>query len=210
MAAPTVLPGPALAMIEIGDLPIGFAALDALAKEAPVVVVGAGTVQHGHWLVAFAGDVHAVELSYARALACAAGMVLDGVLLADAEPRILPALSHGTVRPPAQQRSEVAEGDALGVVQTSSSPTLLRCVDAALKGATVGLIELRAAEGLAGRALALLWGHQPDIEAAIEHATAAFARGRPEGCSAVVIPNADRELTRAIGSGSRFFEGFRG
>ena len=202
--------GPALAMIELSDLPIGYAALDALVKEAPVTVIGAGTVQQGHWLVAFAGEVHPVELSFARALECAGATLLDAVLLADAEPRILPALSVGMVRPPSAQRGEIADGDALGVVQTSSSPTLLRSVDAALKGANVGLVELRTAEGLGGRALALLWGRQHDVEAAIELAAAAFARGRPEGCSTMVIPNADREVEHALRGGSRFFKEFRG
>ncbi len=199
--------GPALAMVEISDLPVGFAALDALVKEAPVVVIGAGTVQHGHWLVAFAGAVHAVELSFARALRCAGPMVLDAVLLADAEPRILPSLSLGTRREPTWCSGS---GDALGVVQTSSSPTLLRSIDAALKGATVELVELRAAEGLGGRAIALIWGHQHDVEAAVDLATGAFARGRPEGCSTVVIPNADREIGRALLGGSRYFKEFRG
>ena len=202
--------GPAVAMIEIADLSVGFAALDALAKEAQVVIVGAGTVQQGHWLVAFAGEVHPVELSFARALDRAGNMVLDAVLLPDAEPRILPALSLGTLRPPSTHKREIAEGNALGVVQTSTSPTILRSVDAALKGAEVELVELRAAEGLAGRALALFWGHQHYVEAAIELATAAFARGRPEGCSAVVIPNADPEVERALRSGSRYFKEFRG
>ncbi len=195
--------GPALAMVEIGDLPIGFAVLDALVKEASVTVIAAGTVQQGHWLVAFSGEVHPVELSFARALERAGPTLLDAVLLADAEPRILPSLANGTLR-------SRAPGDALGVVQTSSSPTLLRSVDAALKGARVELVELRVAEGLAGRALALLWGLQPDVEAAIELATRAFAAGRPEGCSTVVIPNADREVGRALRGGSRFFKDFRG
>jgi hypothetical protein len=149
--------------------------------------------------------VHAVELSFARALERAGPAVLDAVLLADAEPRILPSLSLGARRDPVS-----GSGDALGVVQTSSSPTLLRSVDAALKGATVELVELRTAEGLGGRALALLWGHQHDVDAAMEHATAAFLRGRPEGCSTTVIPNADREIARVLGAGSRFFKEFRG
>ena len=202
--------GPALAMIEISDLPAGFAALDALMKEAQVTLISAGTVQHGHWLVVFAGEVHPVELSFARALQSAGSTVLDAVLLADAEPRILPSLTLGTLRPPSLQRSEIAAGDALGVTQTSSSPTLLRSIDAALKGANVELVELRAAEGLGGRALALLWGHQHDVEAAIELATGAFARGRPEGCSTVLIPNADPEIERSLRGGSRFFKEFRG
>src|SRR5262249_42869483 len=163
-----------LAMLEIGDLPAGFAALDALAKEAPVVVVAAGTLQHGHYLVAFAGEVEAVERSFLSARGRAADTLVDAVLLPHAEPRILPALRDGTIRFP-------LPGDALGVVQTASSPPLLRAVDAALKGAEVDLVELRAAEGLGGRALATLWGSQHDVEAAVELATAAFARGRPAG-----------------------------
>jgi len=204
------LAGPALAMIEINDLAVGYASLDALLKEAPVKVIGAGTVQHGHWLVAFVGEVHPVELSFARAIHSAGTTVLDAVLLADAEPRILPALTTGTIRPPTAQPGKIAEGDALGVVQTSSSPTLLRSVDVALKGATVGLVELRIAEGLWGRAIALYWGFQADVEAAIELSREAFTKGRPEGCSAVVVPNADDEMTRTLESGSRFFKEFRG
>ncbi len=125
------------------------------------------------------------------------------MLLPYAEPRLVPALRDGTVCFP-------APGDTLGVVQTSSSPTLLRAVDAALKGATVELVELRLAEGLGGRALATLWGNQSDVEAAVELATAAFSRGLRAGCTTSVIANADPEVGRALRSGSRFFKEFRG
>jgi microcompartment protein CcmL/EutN len=197
------LPGPALALIEIGDLPAGFVALDALAKEAPVVVVAAGTLQHGNYLLAFAGEVEPVELSFARATALARQAIVDAVLLPHAEPRLLPALREGRVCFP-------APGDALGVVQTASAPTLLRALDAALKGARVELCELRVAEGLRGRGLGTLWGSQHDVEAAIELATAAFGRGRPEGCSTAVVANADPEVGRALSSGTRFFKEVRG
>src|SRR5262249_8113110 len=100
-----------------------------------------------------------------------------------------------------------------GVVQAGTSPILLRAVDAALKGALVELVELRVAEGLGGRALATLWGSQHDVEAAVEHATAAFARGRPvtlAGCTVAGIATADREVARALRHGTRFFKEFRG
>ena len=202
MAAPSST-GPALALLEIGDLPAGFGALDALAKEATVSVIAAGTVQHGHFLVAFAGEVLAVELSFGAGARRAGGALVDSVLLAHAEARILPALRDGTVHFP-------APGDALGVVQTSSSPTLIRAVDAALKGALVELVELRLAEGLAGRGLATLWGSQHDVEAALAFASDAFARGRGEGCTTALIANADREVGRALRSGTRFFKEHRG
>lgn len=194
---------PALAMIELDDVPSGLVALDALAKEAPVEVIAAGTIQCGHWLIAFAGEVHAVELAFARAERRAEGAIIDSVLLPYAEARLLPALRDGTVHFP-------APGDALGVLQTGTSPTLLRALDAALKGAEVELVELRIAEGLGGRALATIWGHQHDVEAAVEQATAAFARGRAQGCTTAVIANADGEVGRALRNGSRFFKEFRG
>jgi microcompartment protein CcmL/EutN len=199
----TEVTGPALAMLEIGDVPSGFVALDALAKEAEVTVIAAGTVQCGRWLVAFAGEVEAVERSFARATSRVEAAILDSVLLPHAEPQILPALRDGTVRFP-------RAGDALGIVQTGSSPTLLCAVDAALKGALVELVELRVAEGLGGRGLASLWGKQHDVEAAIELARRAFERARREACSAAVIANADPEVLRALGSGTRFFKEFRG
>jgi microcompartment protein CcmL/EutN len=195
--------GPALAMLEISDVPLGFAALDALAKEALVDVIAAGTVQHGHFLVAFSGEVEPVELSFEKASLVAAHAVVDAVLLAHAEPRILPALREGIVHFP-------CPGDALGVLQTGASPTLLRAVDAALKGALVELVELRVAEGLGGRGLATLWGSQHDVEAALSLATEAFGRGRREGCTTALIANADREVGRALGRGTRFFKEFRG
>jgi microcompartment protein CcmL/EutN len=190
-------------MLEVGDIPAGFAALDALVKEAPVSVILAGTIHCGRWLVAFAGDVEPVERSFARAADRAAEALVDAVLLPYAEPRILPALCDGAVRMP-------QEGDTLGVVQTGASPTLLRAIDAALKGAVVHLIELRAAEGLGGRGLATLWGRQPDVEAAIELARRAFGRGRPDGCTTAIIPNADPEVGRAVAAGTRFFKEYRG
>jgi microcompartment protein CcmL/EutN len=195
--------GPALAMIEIGDVASGLVALDALVKEAPVRVVAAGTIQSGHYLIAFAGEVYAVELAFERGSERAGEAIVDSVLLPHAERRILPALLDGAARLP-------APGDALGVVQTGSSPTLLRALDAGLKGAEVELVELRVAEGLAGRGVATVWGTQSDVEAAIELAKEAFSRGRREGCATAVIANADGEVGRALRSGSRFFKEFRG
>ena len=191
--------GPALAMVELCDLPSGLVALDALAKEAPVVVVGAGTIHHGHFLIVFAGSVAEVEMSYARAIERAEAAIVDRVLLPDAEPRLLPALSRGERRPP-------LVGDALGMLEARSSPTLVGAVDAALKGTDVELVELRLAEGLGGKALASLWGYQHDVDAAVELAAKRLERGRFEGSSTTVIANAHPEVTRVLGGGTRFFK----
>jgi microcompartment protein CcmL/EutN len=205
--------GPALALLEVGDLPAGFGALDAVAKAATVTVIAAGTLQHGHYLVALAGEVEAVGLSFGAGSRRAGGALVDAVLLPHAEPRILPALRDGAARFPGdggEHPHTPGPGDALGVVQTASSPTLIRALDAALKGALVELVELRLGEGLAGRGLATLWGSQHDVEAALELAAEAFGRGRPAGCSTALVANADPEVGRALRSGTRFFKEHRG
>ena len=92
--------GPALALLELCDVPRGLRALDALVKEAAVSLLSRGTVQCGRYLIAFAGSVEAVERSYARAVAVAEGAVGDQVLLPDAEPRIVPAFRDAVVRWP--------------------------------------------------------------------------------------------------------------
>src|ERR1700688_4497109 len=92
--------GPALAMLELADVPRGLCALDALVKEAPVEVLAAGTVQCGHYLIAFRGEVEPTERSFARASAIADGVTIDSVLLPDAEGRIVPAFRDGVVRAP--------------------------------------------------------------------------------------------------------------
>jgi len=211
MPSPNAALGPAVAMLQIVDVPRGLRALDALAKEAPVDVLAAGTVQCGHYLIAFRGQVDATERSFARARAIADGVTLDSVLLPDAEARIVPAFRDGVVRAPSR-----AGGDALGVVSSVACPILLGAIDAALKGARVDLVELRVADGLGGKALATLWGDLADVEAAIELACAVITRKVEAGAAALagatysVIPNADDEVERAVATGTRFFREWRG
>jgi microcompartment protein CcmL/EutN len=191
-------------MLQLTDIPAGLMALDALVKEAEVQVLATGTVQCGHYLIAFGGDVESTTRSFDRAMSVSGGMVADSVLLPDAEGRIVPAFLHGVVRPP-------SAGDALGVVQTSTCPLLLAAIDAALKGAEVDLVELRLADGLGGKALATLWGLVHDVEAAMDLVgRVASRRPYPSGVTTSVIPNAGAEVERAVASGTRFFREHRG
>lgn len=195
--------GPALAMLDIADVPLGISALDALVKEADVEVYSAGTVQAGRYLILFGGEVAPVEESFGRALARAGSSVTDVVLLPYAEPRIAPAILE------AQQRWQ-SPGDTLGVLQTATSPIMLRVVDAALKGAEVDLVQLRIADGLGGRAIATLWGESYDVEAAIELAEGVVQRDHSEGWSAQAIRNVDPTVAERVAEGTHFFGGWRG
>lgn len=201
--------GPALAMLDIDDIPRGFVALDLLVKEAEVSVYSAGTVQAGRYLILFGGPVAAVEMSFDRALSVVGGAaraLVDAVLLPHAEARIAPAALEGVQRWPSQEIT----GDTLGVFQSGSSPTMLRCMDAALKGALVELVQLRIAEGLGGRAIATLWGETHDVEAAIELAQRVLINGQPRDWSAQTIRNVDPTVAERVGRGTHFFQEWRG
>jgi microcompartment protein CcmL/EutN len=195
--------GPALAMLDIAAAPPGLHALDALAKEAEVHVLSAGTVQSGRYLVLFAGEVEPVERAFLRAVQVTGRALVDSVFLPHAEPRIVAALMSGAIRFP-------APGETLGVLQTPTNPTLLRAVDAALKGALVELVELRIADGLGGQGVASLWGESYDVEAAIELAERAFAQAGLNGAWTTIIRNADPEVARALRSTTRFYKEWRG
>ena len=203
-ASRTPAPGPALAMLDLAAVPPGLATLDALVKEAHVTVVSAGTIQPGRYLILFGGEVEATQMSLQRALEVAGGAVLDHILLADAEPRILPGVMGA-------RRCWPADGDTAGVVQTGTSPTLLNAVDAALKGALVELVELRVGDGLGGQAIATFWGETHDVEAAIELATDRIAGGpSADRAWTRIIRNADPELSGRFGAPSRFYGEWRG
>ncbi|MBI5533610.1 MAG: BMC domain-containing protein [Deltaproteobacteria bacterium] len=195
--------GPALAMIVLSDIPVGLRALDALAKQAPVELFATGTIQCGRYLIAFGGQVEAVGRSHDAALAAASGSVLDQVLLAHVDERIVPAWRTGKVQ-------SLDKGDTLGVIQVSAPPTLMRAVDVALKGALVELIELRIGDGLGGKAIATLIGETHDVQAAIALANEAIERGCAEGASTVVIPNIDAAVRSSLAEGTRFFKEWRG
>jgi microcompartment protein CcmL/EutN len=196
--------GPALAMLVVDDIPAGYRALDAMLKEAPVELIGAGTIQYGFYMIVIAGGVEAVERSMHRALGSASPHTVDSVLLADAEPRILPSIRDAAIRWP-------APGDTLGSIQVGTPPGLLRAVDRALKGTSVELVEMRLGDGLGGRAVASFWGETSDVEAAITLARGGASDADPiAGVSTSIIRNADPELATRLGAPTTFFKGWRG
>ncbi len=62
---------PAIAVLELDSIAIGFRTGDAMVKRAPVEVTYAGTVHPGKYLVLVGGDVASVEESFAAGLTAA-------------------------------------------------------------------------------------------------------------------------------------------
>ena len=93
------------------------------------------------------------------------------------------------------------EGDALGVVETGSSPALLAAVDAAVKSTPVMLCEVRLGDDLGGHALALLSGDLHDVETALGICA---DRAGNRLLARTLMPRLDPDLRSLLDMGSRF------
>jgi microcompartment protein CcmL/EutN len=153
----------AIAVIEFSDIPTGMSATDAMLKKAPVAFVKCGTISHGRYLTLIGGSTGSVDESLREGMAHGGPSVLDHLLLADVHPRVYEAIL-GWRKP--------GSAGAIAIIETDTVAANVRAAEAAMKGTSIDLIEIRLADtGLAGRGLSVYQGSLPDIEAAIEIAT---------------------------------------
>lgn len=187
----------ALAVLDFSDIPAGVWAVDAILKKAPIAFVRAGTVTRGRYLVVFGGSTAATTESLREALATSGTAVIDSALLPDAHPALFDAVA-GTRR-----RSE----GSLLIMETETASSIVRAVEAALKGTPVELIELRLSDvGLAGKGVALIAGSLHDVEAAavLAAAGAGVNAPPPRGFSHRLIAAPHEILEREITAATRF------
>ena len=186
----------ALALLEFTGAAAGIAAVDHMLKMSPVALLRCGTVHPGRYLALVGGTVASVAEAHATGVE--AGLDLGGlhdeVLLPDPHPQLAAAVA-GARREPA--------GEALAVVEIQSSPGMLTALDAALKAVPVDLVEVRLADDLGGRALALLDGALTDVQEAVD--TARERGGERAGwIGGAVLPRLDDNLRRVLAEGTGF------
>ncbi len=160
-----------LALLETSSIAAGVRAADEIVKAASVVLLEACAVSPGKFLVAFAGDVAAVEASLAAGRRAAEDHRVDELLLARVHPAVAPALAGRGLR-------EVAPGDAIGVVETMSVAAAIVGADAAAKAASVRLLEVATGRGIGGKGYFTMAGDVAAVQAAAAAAeSVAGARG---------------------------------
>ncbi len=190
----------ALALIEFESMATGVHAVDRMLKQAPVALLRCGTVHPGRYLALVGGTVAATEEAHGVGveLARANGCLVDQVLLPDPHPSLEPGLV-GSRREPA--------GDTLAVLETATSPAMLRLLDAMLKRVPLRLDKLRLADDLGGRAFAVLDGELPDVQEAVEIAgelDAADAQGPGKLLGASITARMDDTLRKVLGETTLF------
>jgi len=186
---------PAIAMIELGSIAAGAFAADKMVKRSPVELLHAGTVHPGKFLILVGGGTAEVEESYREAIKVASNDILDEVFLPSVHPRLLKAL-EGT--------KNYINYNTLVVLETSTVSAIVRAVNAAAKGALVDVAELRIANGLGGRGLAILTGELTDIEAATEIASQALSGRNVTLCNSI-LSNVHKQFTKKFEQSTKFF-----
>jgi len=179
----------ALAVLDFEDIPTGIYAVDAILKKAPIAFVRAGTVTRGRYLVVFGGSTASTLESLNEAVAVTGTAILDQAFLPDIHPALFDAV-FGTRRK--------ANGSLL-ILETETASSIVRAVEAVLKGTPVELIEVRLSDtGLAGKGIALVAGTLPDIQSAADLA------GQRARISYRLIPAPHDVLERDITAATRF------
>lgn len=184
----------AIAMLEFSSVADGTRVADAMVKRAPITLFTIGTVQPGKYLVLIGGEVAAVEESHIEGLRLSGATLNDEIFLPDAHEQVQDAIAGVRI---------LAGGDAIGVVETTTIPSVLRAADRAVKSANVDIVEIRFGDGLGGKGLAHVCGLVHDVEAAIEAAVASVKRPGVDVRSCV-IPAQDDELRARINRATEF------
>ena len=152
---------PALAMIEFKSVARGIVTTDAMAKKAPIRILGTHPVCPGKYMVLFCGEVADVEESLGAGMAVGGDLVVNELFLPHVHASVIPALSGTT---------DVESYGAVAVVETFSIASCgCRAVRAA-KTAPIKLIEIRLANGLGGKGYFVMTGELPDVEASLASA----------------------------------------
>jgi len=185
---------PALALIEFSSIAAGIQAADAMVKRAPIDVIQAGTIQPGKYLVLVGGLNAEVEESLAAGREVGRDAILDMVYLPQVHPSVVSALRGGRAPDPAE---------ALGVLEMSSVAAAIRAADAGVKGADVGLVEVRLGDGLGGKGIVLYSGLVADVEIAVALGVGSLVGSDPL-LRQVVIPQLHEEMWDNLIQATRF------
>lgn len=182
--------GPCIGLIELCSVARGVEVADAILWESGIDVLFSSPVQPGKYVVLFTGSVQDVGAALRRGVECAGTDLVDQLHI----PQVHDQVEAGLRRTGGQINGEL---DAVGVVETTTVASSILAADAALKTATVDLLDLRIANGLGGKSFFTLTGEVSDVRSSVQ----AGARSAEESGTLtrqVIIPRPHPDLGRHL------------
>ncbi len=181
--------GPAIGLLELCSVARGVEVADAILWQSDIELLCATPVQPGKYVMLFTGSVQDTTGALEHGRELARGDLVDQLLIPNVHPQVELGLRreghiNGTL-------------DALGVVETKTVASAVLSADAALKRATIDLLELRIANGLGGKSFYTLTGEVSDVRASVD-AGARVAEERGQLAREVVIPRPHPDLVHHL------------
>ena len=180
-----------LGFLETDSLARGVVCADAMIKTAAVRLALLAPVSSGRLLVAVDGEVAPVEAALTKGVEVASDYLVDALFIPDLHPDVPYALGADAER---------NVGESLGLVETATAAAAVRAADAACKAASIRIVRLRLAYGIAGKGFLQITGKVASVEAGV--AAAASAVEHPEFLlQTEIIPSAHPDMRRWLGRG---------
>ena len=173
----------AIGMVELTSIARGIETSDFMVKAAQVELIRSSTVCPGKYIIIIAGDTGDVKASMAEGIRQGGESVVNTLLLPNAHPQLIPAISM-TTQPPA--------GGAVGVLEFYSIASAITAADVAAKAANVTLIEVRIGYAIGG--FVTLTG---DV-GAVREAVAAASRDAELLVGTSVIPRPAQQVFQSL------------
>ena len=150
---------PSIALLELSSIAVGIFTADIMVKRAPITVLKSGTVHNGKFLILIGGSVASVEESFYTGIDSSSEKIIDQVQLPDVHQKV-----HDAILGYRQK----CLSEAIGIIETSTVAAIIKSADAAVKGASIEILEIRIADDLGGKAFAIYNGEIEDVQSAIE------------------------------------------
>ena len=173
-----------IGLIELSSIAAGMQSADIMLKTSEVELIISRSICSGKYMVLIGGDVAAVQSAVDNAASQIDFAVIDNFVIPNVHPDIFPALSG---------HSGIENLEALGIIESFSVASLIEGADAAVKSASVKLIEIRLAMALGGKAFCTLTGEVAAVQAAVDAGSRLIA-DKGLLVNKVVIPKPRKEL----------------
>lgn len=153
--------GNALGMVELSSIARGIETCDYMVKAAEVELVRACTVCPGKYIIIIAGEVADINASISAGMITGDAFVVDTLTIPNIHPQVIQAIS---------MTNQITERDAVGVMEFYSIASAIKAADAAVKAASVTLMEVRIGYAIGGKGFVTLTGDVGAVRAAVASA----------------------------------------
>ncbi|HHT78723.1 MAG TPA: BMC domain-containing protein [Actinobacteria bacterium] len=145
-------------VVEFRSIAVGISSVDIIVKASNVSIVDAKTICPGKYYIVFTGGAADVENSYKTIMDKNDDFIIDGCTIMNIYPQLLAALT---------QTSNISELNAIGVIETLTSPSIFIAADSAVKASDVDLVEIRIARALGGKNFCVINGDISSVKESV-------------------------------------------